>query len=317
MPPTYVDPTTGAPLERKGDALVDESRTLRVPVVNDIPRFVEIGDDYAGSFGWQWARWDVLGASTSARDHKRELIGARTRFTEADLDGASVLECGCARGDDTQVLLDFPLRSLHSFDLSRAVEVAAQHIDDPRVSFTQASIYEMPFADRSFDVVYCHRVLQHTPDPPGALRAIARKVRPGGILFAHSYRRSIRELSQYKYKYRPLTKRLSWERLADLLDRWGPALHRVNERTRESSRFTRFALLNLLPFERIDSYGDFDDEQRLELAKLVTFDALTPEYDRPMRGRTMASIVREEGLDVEFLVDERWKPLLLRARRRS
>lgn len=44
------------------------------------------------------------------------------------------------------------------------------------------SVLELPFGDGSFDVVMSTEVVEHTIDPLGALKEIARTVRPGGWL---------------------------------------------------------------------------------------------------------------------------------------
>jgi SAM-dependent methyltransferase len=48
------------------------------------------------------------------------------------------------------------------------------------VEFCQGLATELPLPDRSADVVWCERVLQHVPDPQAALVEIARVLRPGG-----------------------------------------------------------------------------------------------------------------------------------------
>ncbi len=40
----------------------------------------------------------------------------------------------------------------------------------------------LPYPDASFDVVHAHQVLQHLPDPVGALREMRRVTRPGGLV---------------------------------------------------------------------------------------------------------------------------------------
>jgi SAM-dependent methyltransferase len=46
-----------------------------------------------------------------------------------------------------------------------------------------ASAFELPFADATFDVIFCTEVLEHVPDPHLAVREIARVLVPGGKVF--------------------------------------------------------------------------------------------------------------------------------------
>ncbi len=50
------------------------------------------------------------------------------------------------------------------------------------VSFEVGSVYELPFDDAGFDVVYAHQVMQHLADPVAALREARRVLRPGGLV---------------------------------------------------------------------------------------------------------------------------------------
>ncbi len=312
----FVDPSTGEQLHRVGNQLTGiESGRVAAEIRAGIPRFVTSDDDYATSFGWQWAKWDLLSDAERAGTAKLDLLTERTLFTPATLEGRSVLECGCGRGDDTEVLLSFPVAELHAFDLSSAVDVAAEHLGDDRLQLSQASITEIPYPDESFDVVFCHRVLQHTPDPVRSLRSICRKVKPGGVLFAHSYKRSFRYMNKYKYKYRPLTRRLPVRRISGLLDRHAERLYRLHERTHDSGFLVDALIHGFVPFERMSQYGAFDRGEMIELSKLVTFDALTPRYDRPMTSRTFRSVIEGEGFVFEHLHDPKVSPIYGTARR--
>jgi ubiquinone/menaquinone biosynthesis C-methylase UbiE len=64
----------------------------------------------------------------------------------------------------------------------RALEVARKNI--PGATFVEASVFEMPFQDASFDVVTLFEVIEHLPTgtEPEALSEVARVLRPGGHL---------------------------------------------------------------------------------------------------------------------------------------
>ena len=301
---------------RAGDALVDETTgTVVAPVIDGIPRFVQ-GEHYAVSFGWQWNRWtDTLSDARSAGDAKRRLLLKRTQFERYEMEGRAILECGMGGGDDTEVLLTLPFAEVHSFDLSTAVDRAKWLLDDPRLVLSQASIFDIPYADRSFDFVFCHRVIQHTPDPVRALRAVCRKVAPGGVLFAHSYKRSWRNTLSYKYRYRPLARRVSHERLHQLLARHGERLHRLQMWAVRHGKVSTFAAYCLIPFEQVPAYPGAEPDKLVEIARLCTFDALTPTYDQPMSTRRFVGVIESEGLRVENLNDPKISPLWCTARR--
>lgn len=316
----FVDPTSGHPLTESPEGWRHPgSGAVVAPVVRGVPRFVRADDDYAENFGFQWNLWHSTLSDSRNPDvaqKKRDLLLARTHFDAFPLEGRTLLECGMGGGDDTEALLGFPFAEVHAFDLSRAVDRARAHLDDPRLVLSQASIFDIPYADRSFDFVFCHRVLQHTPDPELALRKVAAKVKVGGVLFVHSYNRSLFWLMNYKYKYRPLTKRLPHEALAAWLERWGPALDKVNRGLRLLPRVGSMLSHAWVPFEWVPPSAAATEEARLEIAKLCTFDALTPLHDHPMTWRTMRALVEGEGFEVRFFEAHPTRPLLCTAVRR-
>ena len=309
---SLVDPLTHETLREKGGFLVN-AKTLEpvAPIIDGIPRFVDADKNYAESFGWQWKKWAHARSDARNPGHRlRQVIMQRTHFEEYDLPGKSILECGMGGGDDTEILLQLPFAEIHSFDISTSVERAMKFLKDDRLVISQASIFHIPYPDASFDVVYCHRVLQHTPDPQRALRKICQKVKPGGILFAHSYKRSWRHMMEWRYKYRWLSKRLPWKGIYFYVDRCGPPLHRIVQRMYRTRLGMAFAY-NFVPFYNLprEDYSHLSDEQFLELMQHITFDALTPWHDHPMTSRTFRRIIEEEGFRIEHLHDPKVSPV--------
>jgi SAM-dependent methyltransferase len=294
-----IDPTSQVPLVRNGTVLVraDTSETI-VPIVRGIPRFVTSDQNYAESFGYQWNKWrDVRSDSRSEGEGLCQVLAERTHFDEYDMTGKTILECGAGGGDDTEILLTWPFSEIHSFDISTAIERAADTLKDPRLTLSQASILAIPYPDLSFDVVFCHRVLQHTPDPEAALRCVCRKVKPGGLLFAHIYRRSWGQMTEWRYKYRWLTKRLPWSWIVWYVDAFGNLLDRIGWAMERRGRILRFLRHNFLPFYLYG--GSFSRAHRVELEKQITFDALTPRHDHPMTAKRFRSIIESEGFSVQ------------------
>jgi SAM-dependent methyltransferase len=307
-------------LQLDGQHFVDPGSGMTVGTIHGgIPRFVSPENNYAESFGYQWKRWHSIRSDVRNPGHNlRKVILERTHFGDFDLSGKTILECGMGGGDDTEVLLTLPFSEIHSFDLSTAVERAAQFLADERLRIFQGSIYEIPYADESFDIVYCHRVLQHTPDPAEALRRICAKVRPGGLLFAHSYKRSPAHMAEWRYKYRWLTKRLPWRAVVAYVDIAGPWLHRLNQ-VLYRHRWTRELAYRFIPFYQLPECGEGGGTSAtaiVELEKQITFDALTPWHDHPMRSEEFREIIESAGFDILHFFDPVVSPLLATARRR-
>ena len=83
-------------------------------------------------------------------------------------DGAQFAKAGADYTgiDLTQAAVDLTRRRFELFNLPGTFRVAdAERLD---------------FPDNSFDIVYSHGVLHHTPDTPGAVREVRRVLRPGG-----------------------------------------------------------------------------------------------------------------------------------------
>lgn len=313
----FVDPSSGAPLRERGAALLDPQGRTVGTVVRGIPRFVDPTRNHAAAFAFQWKTWRTLSDSLHGGTGKYDEVLGRTRFDAYPTRGASILECGMGGGDDTEVLLQLGFAELHAFDLSQAVEVAAARLKDERLTISQASIFEIPYADESFDFVFCHRVLQHTPDPARALRCICRKVRPGGVLFAHCYRRSPRHMRCFKYKLRWLTKRLPHQVVYAYVRLCGPSLHRLNEALYRLGHRGRRISYEWVPYYHYPSFTDLGPERLRELEQLNTFDALTPMYDDPMTTQEFRGIIESEGFAIEHLFEDDPSPVYCTAVKRS
>jgi ubiquinone/menaquinone biosynthesis C-methylase UbiE len=150
------------------------------PVIDGVGRFVA-SEHYTGSFGYQWntfaqAQLDSANGTSRSRDTFVE----KTGLSLESLRGRRVLDAGCGMGRFAEVCIEAGA-DLHAIDLSTAVEAAARNLGHhSNVSFYQADIMNLPFADGSFDVVYSIGVLHHTPDTKQAFLRLSRLVKPGG-----------------------------------------------------------------------------------------------------------------------------------------
>ena len=100
----------------------------------------------------------------------------------AELEPASFLDAGCGEGFVADLITQrIPGVKLTGFDFNPASVALAQQMN-PICNFVTASIFEIPFGPREFDLTGCFEVLEHQTDPAGALRELARVTDRGLIL---------------------------------------------------------------------------------------------------------------------------------------
>ena len=100
-------------------------------------------------------------------------------------DSSRLLDCGCGPGSMT---CDFAriVRDGHVTGIDREasqIERARSHaagLGLMNATFEVGSIYELPFPDASFDIVFAHAVFEHLSAPDAALAEMRRVLAPGG-----------------------------------------------------------------------------------------------------------------------------------------
>src|SRR5260370_41435035 len=96
--------------------------------------------------------------------------------------GLRVLEIGCGLGTDATQFAKAGADFLGVDLTEAAIELARRRFElsDLKGDFCVADAENLDFAAESFDLVYSHGVLHHTPDPERAVREIHRVLKPGG-----------------------------------------------------------------------------------------------------------------------------------------
>jgi ubiquinone/menaquinone biosynthesis C-methylase UbiE len=124
---------------------------------------------------------------TAANPLQRVLIERFHRKTVAEvlaLAPRTFLDAGCGEGFVARRIIEAaPNIELTGCDVSSAaLEIAANA--NPEARFVAGSVVDLPFADRSFDVVGCFEVLEHLPGdlPRQALSELARVARRAIVL---------------------------------------------------------------------------------------------------------------------------------------
>jgi len=255
------------------------------PIVRSIPRFVP-ADNYASNFGFQWNHF----AATQLDSHTGQPISedrfrAQTKWTEADLRGAVVLDAGCGAGRFAEVALKMGA-TVVAIDYSDAVDAAARNLPSDRITFVQADILSLPFAPDSFGFIYSLGVLQHTPDARRAITSLIARLRRGGQITVDLYLRRWTNLGHPKYWLRPITRRMPAQRLFALLERTVRPMLRVS-RALGAVPLAGRALSRLVPVANYSGVLPLNEQQLAEWALLDTFDWFAPRYDKPETANTL------------------------------
>lgn len=297
-----INPARGQALQRNGEQLTDQDGNS-FPIIGGVPRICD-ASNYADNFGKQWklfARTQLDDPATGQTLSERRFFAA-SGWPAESLDGLNVLEVGSGAGRFSRVLLERTKANLWSVDYSSAVEANFAEngpIAPDRFHLFQASIYELPFPDESFDRVFCFGVLQHTPEFDKSVEALIAKAKSGGRIAVDFYaRRNMLSTVNAKYLLRPVSKRMAHDRLLKLIDGNLNWLMRtfdglVGTGLGAATRFLPIADLRLFPRQ-------LSPAERREWALLDTFDMFSPEHDHPQRIDDVAAMFERHGATVDF-----------------
>lgn len=213
---------------------------------------------------------------------------------------SEVLEVGCGLGTDA---INFARRGARytGVDLTEAsIELVRTRfeLEGLTANLRVADAEALPFADDSFDLVYSHGVLHHTPDTQRAINEVHRVLKPGGTAMVMLYHKN-----SYNYWANIMTLRRIEVRMLGF--DWGPGLvHRLTGE--DESR-----LHELQRIYRRDGSRLLSSEEFLNQNTDGAGNPLARAYTR-REALTMFNRFREVRTELHFL-NKRWIPLIGRA----
>lgn len=99
-----------------------------------------------------------------------------------------VLNVGCGIGNESLALSEITGGKVTGVDLNLSVLRSGKRFaKNPQVRLLVASLFHLPFAVKSFDLVYSQGVIHHTFSTHEAFQAIAKHMKPSGELFIWIY----------------------------------------------------------------------------------------------------------------------------------
>jgi SAM-dependent methyltransferase/uncharacterized protein YbaR (Trm112 family) len=181
----------------------------------------------ATSFGYEWQEYARFGWDArrpGETDQSRQAIEAETFAVKALVDPGElhdklVLDAGCGNGRYLRAASE-SAGEVIGVDISGAVDVAYQNVGrHPCVHVIQADLFQLPFRTDTFDRIFSIGVLMHTGDARRAFDELAARLKPGGAISVHVYRRGNRIYEFLDDRIRQRTTRMELDRLLGLSKR--------------------------------------------------------------------------------------------------
>jgi len=264
-------------------------------------------------FGLEW----TIHAKTQYDSYTGSNISETRFYNETmwprELHGEVILEVGSGSGRFT-VQAASTGAMVVSMDLSSSVDANyAMNGYRDNILIVQADIYKMPFRKNFFDKLFCFGVLQFTPSPDQAFTKLPCYLKQGGNLVIDVYTKKtgfvglIRRLFSTKYWIRPVTKKISPEKLYQWCKRYvefmWPTARIINKIPYLGNRLNWQLLI-------ADYRGKYklSEEMLKEWAILDTFDTLSAIYEYPQSVETVEQWFRIAHM---FNIDVKYGPNLI------
>lgn len=257
------------------------------PIINGVIDF-ENDTNYADNFGDQWSRFPKiqLDSFNGTKISEKRFFKA-LKLKPDELKGKLILDVGCGTGRFAEIALKAGAYVV-GLDYSSAAYVASKNLEKySNFRAIRGDIYKLPFKEKSFDIVYCLGVLQHTPNVEQAFKSLPLVVKKSGYLVVDYYWKRLISVLGWKYPIRLITSHLKESTVLKILSFIHPFLYPIS-RLVIRTPFIGKALSRLLPVVNycID-YPELGDELLREWSFLDTYDNWAPKYDQPQTVNTV------------------------------
>lgn len=266
------------------------------PIVNGIPRFVKHESDAFDNFAFEWNKWKTVQIDRLSGHHLSESrFVADSRWDKEWMKGKLILDAGCGAGRFADVAAGFGARVM-ACDLTGAVDACRDNtkVHGKGIDCFQASIYDLPFRQGTFDAVYCMGVIQHTSNPVRTMETLPTLLKPGGKLVYNFYERDIwPKLQIIKYALRLITPHLPIKATLALSEALVAIFFPV---TSFLSQFRYIRIINhFLPICSVH-LPELSREQQRTLTLLDTFDWYGPRYEIRQKHTDVMALLTRLGL---------------------
>lgn len=313
-----------------------------VPVVNGIPRFIKIQKtndqkQTIKSFSYKWKNinkeysndinenndktFDFMAKTEPERYGFSDLKEMRKYYQKND----NILEVGCGSGHYTSLFLTKEYKGQYiGVDLSEGIDIASKRNQSTNPLHIQASLFDLPFKEKQFDLIHCRGVMHHTPNTKKAFNSLVRHVKVGGEFNFLIYKKNgpNREFTDdfIRENIKDLESSKAWDLLMDLTV-FGKELSKIDNKIKLPNGIR---ILDIPPGEYdvhmlIYNYflkAFYKSDWNMDENNVITFDWYHPEYVFRHTKEEIEEWCEENNLEILNL-DDRWVGFTVRTRKKS
>lgn len=115
-------------------------------------------------------------------------------YSTAEVQGKTVLDSGCGTGIFSMIFARHGAEKVTGIDISEGSLETARGLQKKfglnNAEFSRQDMLSLPYAEESFDIVWAWGTVHHTTDPLGAIKGLARLLKPGGSMLLAVYTRT-------------------------------------------------------------------------------------------------------------------------------
>lgn len=256
----FVEPGMGRPLKLKiykmhGEHVISGklyNNNVEFPIIRGIPRFVDTSfyklvrnnskvAQTLSSFGTKWneRRYQRLGHIMQDTVMLKELfmasLGCKSQAQLKNILKVAkrTLNAGCGVAWSEYLFNYNSSTERHCIDMSLSVEAAYKRTKNfSNIIVSQASIFELPYPDGYFDIIYSLGVIHHVPEPGKAFIMLVKKLAPKGLIGIYIYNKKpfLREIADTEI--RRITNKMDYDKCMEFskaMTQLGKSLYQIDQ----------------------------------------------------------------------------------------
>ena len=300
---TLINPFNGQRLKKKKKVYIDNDFNQFL-IKKNIPRIIEIKENYTKSFGYQWKKY-----RKTQLDNKTKLINYFRFFkslnkNENRLKNKNILEVGCGAGKFSSIILNHTKANLYSVDKSNAVEatyINNKKFINKKFYIFQSDAHYLPFENNTFDISFCLGVLQHTNNVEKIIEEIINKTKKGGDIVLDFYpRNGFWTKIHCKYIMRYFIKKISHKKIDNMITKNIDLLIKIYFFFEKIHLGFLNRFVPICDIKNTIDYKNITKKQLKENLILDTLDMFSPAYDEPQDPKYIESILKKKNCKIIY-----------------